>query len=209
MNKLRNFYVTWMASITVGLVLLVAAYAYWAEPRIAAALEQKQAVGDLLAMITSRPVILSAVLLVHWVLCKKLWCILHPELDFHGKWKGYTKYTQAHVGNPQLPEVIEQEVQIAQDCLRLRLMPSEGDDFVYRSRTIDVEEDGAMLIYAYLVNYTVPSSQRPNEAHGFEELSVVERDEKGRPIRLSGWFAHCARGQTPVLSGVVELERIK
>ncbi len=66
-----------------------------------------------------------------WLIRKKLWKLVHPELNFSGRWIGHTKYTHVRIGKTKkpVPFKTQQEVVIVQDCLSLRLLPSEGLDF--------------------------------------------------------------------------------
>ena len=160
---------------------------------------------------TNRVVIVIILAAAEWYVRKHLWRWkwFHSKLDFSGEWTGNTTYRHAQVGTvSNLPQEVPQTVTFEQDCLSIRLRPSEGKDFVFKSRCIDIQDNGSQLVYAYFVSYG-GAPNRPESAHGFEWLDVLSYDEEDRPAKLKGKFAHCADGQTPVLSGSVEMTRVK
>ena len=165
--------------------------------------------GKLASGLTSGTVVGLILAVGEWFIRTKLWKIWYPELDFSGKWTGYTKYTHVHIGKTKqpVPFATEQEVVIRQDCLSLRLVPSEGLDFKFKSRAINIQDDGAQLVYAYLVEYAAGIEDRPPEAYGYEWLDVVKTPEGKRSRVLNGKFGQCALGQKPVFSGEVHLFR--
>ncbi|MDB6124350.1 MAG: hypothetical protein JWQ71_3343 [Pedosphaera sp.] len=204
MNKLRDFYIKSLT--TVALVLAMIAY-------VVAAYAEKHAGENSWTVILAkafdwRPVLVAVIAIFEWLIRKKIWKWVHPELDFSGQWKGHTKYTHVRAGTGSVPFEVDQEVMIVQDCLNLRLLPSIGVNFRFSSRAIDIQNDGMQLVYAYHVEYAAGTPNRPLNAYGYEWLDVVNTPEGKRPQQLDGNFAHCAFDQTPVYSGEVHLVRI-
>lgn len=208
MRELRRFYVHWMSSA--GLVVALFAYlipTHFLPPLIGSG--SHGALVWVLEHITSRPAIVVLLWVADQVIRKHLWKILHPELNFSGRWIGYTRYTHVRMGvvEQEVPFETRQEVRIVQNCLDIRLVPSQGKDFTFRSLAIEILNDGAQLAYAYHVAYAQGVKDRPSEAYGYEWLDVVASPEGKRPHRLKGQFAQCALGQVPVFSGEVSLTR--
>jgi hypothetical protein len=203
-NKLRDFYIKSLT--TVALVLAMVAYV------VAAYAEKHAGEKSWTVMLAKafdwRPVLVAVIALFEWLIRKKIWKWAHPELDFSGEWKGHTTYTHVRVGSAPVPFTVDQEVILVQDCLNLRLLPSEGVNFRFSSRTIDIQNDGMQLVYAYHVEYKPGTPHRPLNAYGYEWLDVVQTPEGKRPEELNGNFAHCAFDQTPVYSGEVRLVRV-
>ena len=205
MNELRKFYVRTMGGVAVAIFLIALSMPKFGIPWL------QRALGNdhwLVWVITQRWFIVAILFGVELFIRKCLWRIVHPELDFSGKWRGYTKYLHARIGNAPVPFGFGQEVRIKQDCLSIQLEPSKGFDFTFKSRAIDIHEKEAKLVYAYHVRYSGESTYpRPDEAYGYEELEVVGDRKRGRPQQLEGWFAHCAIGKEPVYAGEVHLFR--
>jgi len=186
METLRKLYLGLLAPCVAGIVLVAPQYAFFEQ----------------------RWVILTALGVAGYLIQFHVWKWVRPDLDFSGKWIGGTSYDQVHIGNGSTGGGSGQTVAIKQSCLNLRLLPeSKGLDFTFKSRSIEIQDDGQQLAYSYHVIYEPGTPDRPPEAYGYEQLEVTRAGFRGRPLELKGWFAHCARGQTPVYSGTVFLVR--
>lgn len=185
MEALRKLYLGLLAPCVAGIVLIAPQYAFF---------EQRWG-------------ILAALGLAGYLIQFHVWKWMRPDLDFSGKWIGGTFYDKVHIGSGATGGT-GQTVVIKQSCLNLRLLPeSEGLDFTFKSRSIEIQDDGQQLAYSYHVVYKPGTLDRPSEAYGYEQLEVTKAGFRRRPLELKGWFAHCARGQTPVYSGTVFLVR--
>jgi hypothetical protein len=196
-----------MGAISIVLVIAAFIYSGIVEP----SLKKEYGVSGwpvkVASIVTHRAFVVILLAVCESLVRKWLWKVVHPELNFSGTWRGRTKYTNDRVTNAPVPFERDQIVVIEQDCLDLRLPPSTGRDFIFKSRTIDIQDDGVQLVYAYHVRYSANIEHHPPEAYGYEELEVVSPRENRRPLHLKGWFAHCAHGQEPVYSGEVTLKR--
>jgi hypothetical protein len=104
-----------------------------------------------------------------------------------------------------VPFETKHEVRIEQDCLSLRIAPTEAPEFVnWGSLALELAE-GDTLRYAYWVNYKDP--RFPEKAKGYEEMKVIKYDGGMRPLVMTGEFFHCAQGSAPVYSGIVTFTR--
>ncbi|WP_349027675.1 hypothetical protein [Methyloglobulus sp.] len=158
------------------------------------------------SFLTSRFVVLAAMVGGEILIRKYLWKIEHPELDFSGEWEGETVYKVAHIGVGPVPFSSHHKVKITQDCLSIKISPSTSESYVnWGSLALELE-GGDTLRYAYWVNYS-DSSKFPEKAKGYEEMKVTNRGEKDRPIQMTGEFHHCAQGMSPVYSGTVMFKR--
>jgi hypothetical protein len=208
-SELRKFYIKSMGALALGTALYVVFVMDRVLPFVHHHFPENELAAAAASALTSRITIVAILIAGELLIRKYLWRRFHPELDFSGRWAGETTYAidWTMSGAPE-GVIIAQEVQFEQDCLDLRLPPSVGDNFTFESRTIDIADRGARLVYAYHVRYRTNTRHRPDEAYGYEELAVVEL-EKGRPKALKGWFSHCMQGQKPVFTGDVQLVRQK
>lgn len=141
------------------------------------------------------------------VLIRKIgWKLENREFDFAGDWTGTSTYTHVHVGTGNVPFDSTHDVRIEQDALTFRLAPAPGSVYVnWNSLALELV-DKDTIRYAYRVRYSA-RDRFPEKANGYEEMRVTKRDQKNRPVELTGEFAHCAEGQVPVYSGTVKFMR--
>jgi hypothetical protein len=156
----------------------------------------------------SRPAIVGLLAAGVYLVRKVTWKIEKPELNLSGRWRGETAFTVVRSGSGAPGHVTTYDVSIEQDCLAIRIVPSRGDEFVnWGSLAIELS-DKDTLRYAYWVTYSDSSRFPEGSVVGYEEVRVTGRDDRGRPIELTGTFDHCARGQTPLYSGHVRFTRL-
>jgi len=173
---------------------------------------------DALGSLLSFGVIAGLFLLAEKQIRTRLWRLAYPELDLTGKWSGATRYEKRPI--PEIsgskddfvPFERPNDVLLEQDCLDISVAaavaPSSTGSWYSLASEFEVLKTGPTVRYAYRVDYG-GAAGFPHEAIGYETLSVVEPTLGVRPIRLSGSFSHCARGQTPVYSGSVAFSRIE
>ncbi|HEY2235044.1 MAG TPA: hypothetical protein VGK01_16355, partial [Candidatus Angelobacter sp.] len=144
-----------------------------------------------------------------WLIRTRLWKLEKPWLNFSGLWEGETKYQVMEKGSDKIdpqtfqPFSSKHEVKIEQDCFSISIKPTDKTFATWYSITMTVR-NAEEVAYAYEVKYADETPRFPAKAIGYEQMSVTLRKKgwfgirKDRPIRLSGTFAHCAEGQTPV-----------
>ena len=203
MKELLTYYSTRLVMLAVAVVMFALAVEEavpWLFPNIHSNIQRA------LEYLNHRVAIVFYMWLGEYLLRTKLWRIEKKELDFSGIWEATTTYTKEHIGFSTLPPSNQHEVNIVQDCLSIRIAPTTSTGFVnWGSLALEVAE-GDTLRYAYWVNYS-QSNLFPERAKGYEEMKVTKRDEKGRPILMTGEFFHCVQGLGPVYSGTVEFRR--
>lgn len=206
MNELHSYYKTRL----IGLAIVIALASFFLPSKIFPLLASK--FGDdhwvltAIGFLASRPAIVIYLATGEWFIRKRLWKIEKREFDFDGVWEGITTYSNAAIGHAKVPFTSEHQVRIEQDSIFLKIAPTEGNDYVNWGSLALQLVDKDTIIYAYWVKYGL-SEKFPEEARGLEEMHVTGRDEKGRPIKMTGTFAHCPEGQEPVYSGTVEFRR--
>lgn len=140
---------------------------------------------------------------------KHLWRLERKEFDFKDVWEATTFYTAAPIGVAPVPFKSSHKVRIEQDALFMKIAPTEGEHYINWGSLALQLIDKDKIVYAYWVKYR-NDERFPNEGitvKGLEEMDVTERDSDERPIRLTGNFAHCPEGQSPVYTGRVEFNR--
>ncbi len=209
MSELKNFYKKWLTTVALMIALGTYFMATFAVPALEQLYSRDHWSVTLSNFVTSRPALLVLIAVSEWLIRKKVWRWLHPELDFAGTWNGTSTYTHVHVGNGPVPREVTHEARIEQDCLSIRLIPAEGPNYTRFESTAVNLHDAHRLVYSYYVKYKDGVPNFPTETYGYEEMNPVgETDARGRPVKLNGWFAHCARpGQEPVYSGAVVFTR--
>ncbi|HEY2360540.1 MAG TPA: hypothetical protein VGK36_05460 [Candidatus Angelobacter sp.] len=152
-----------------------------------------------------------------WLIRTRLWKLEKPWLNFSGLWEGETKYQVMEKGSDKIdpqtfqPFSSKHEVKIEQDCFSISIKPTDKTFATWYSITMTVR-NAEEVAYAYEVKYADETPRFPAKAIGYEQMSVTLRKKgwfgirKDRPIRLSGTFAHCAEGQTPVYRGNVTFQ---
>lgn len=158
---------------------------------------------------TSQYVIVLLMSLGELFIRKVLWRIERRDLDFSGDWFGETTFKYCSDPGVPIPGPSTYKVRFEQDCTRFQLAPTEGELMnSWGSLAIELV-DKDMVRYAYWVRYA-DRNRFPEEAIGFEELQVVERDWLGRPIAINGAFWHCDRSDSiPQFRGSVKFSRSK
>ncbi|HEX8748074.1 MAG TPA: hypothetical protein VF717_12800 [Pyrinomonadaceae bacterium] len=209
MRELVNFYRTWLKWL-VGLIIAWLIFV----PTILAPFINKTIPPSYASslvwganMLSSKGFVVGMFVAGEFLIRKMVWKFWHPELDMEGVWKGVSTYTEKQPGGKlQPPEQSAHILRFEQDCLKFTMKPTTGKSFVnWGYHAINLVADEEAVKYAYWVNYSNPSF--PPSAIGYEELKVIEY-EKGRPVKLSGWFRHCINGEQPAYSGIVEFQRV-
>jgi hypothetical protein len=216
MSELRTYYVSRIRI----LVILIVAYALAVE-LVPGRLERTEIPAWtfwIAGHLNSGPVVGILFLLGEWLIRNKLWRVERPGLVFEGDWNATTTYEDAEKGPGivpmQLPHTAADHiVRFTQSCLHIGVAPSAADPFVaWHSVAADLASDDTKISvrYAYVVTYAQEMRLRgfPPEAIGYEAITAVESEGNGRPKKLAGTFAHCARGQYPVYRGTVTLTRV-
>jgi hypothetical protein len=209
MSELRKFYIKWLTSVALFLALGAQFVAATVIPWIGQVYSPNHWSVTALTFLVSRPVLFALIAAAEFIIRKKLWRWLHPEFDFCGMWDGVSTYTNVHVGPGPTPSPVKHDARIEQDCLSIRLIPAKADRFVRFESTAANLIEAHKLVYSYNVVYKGDDAF-PIETYGYEEMSPVEHDSKGRPQVLNGWFAHCVRPeQKAAYSGTVVFTRHK
>ena len=143
-----------------------------------------------------------------FIYTKWIWKIVTPTLNIDGNWWGYTEYKtierKSQNNQPNLPNKKPHFVIFRQSPFDLTVESSEGKDMVYwKADATRIYEDGR-IVMAYSVNRKNTDKGFPPETKGYEELSVVERNWFGFPIRLKGKFYHAAEPGKNLFSGETE-----
>ena len=101
------------------------------------------------------------------------------------------------------------QLNLMQDCLSCKLSPMAAEPYAvnWGSIALEIDTENEKISYAYYINYSSPYFPC-QKVKGLEELRVTGRDEKNRPLMLSGTFSHCAMGQKPVYKGKVRYNRL-
>jgi hypothetical protein len=206
MNELYTYYKTRL--IAWAIVIALAAFLLPAKvvPLIDGWIGKEHCGSILAGILASRPMIVLYLVVGEWFIRKRLWKIEKKEFDFDGLWKGVTTYSKVPIGYAEVPFTSEHQVRIEQNSVSLKIAPTEGNDYTNWGSLALQLVDKDTIIYAYWVKYG-KSDKFPEQARGLEEMHVTERDNKGRPVKMTGTFAHCPEGQEPVYSGTVEFWR--
>ena len=213
MEDLRRFYRIALRATAVSLAVLAALGAkHLAAIQIAGEADSLIAAGIRIAI--SGTVIGGTFWIAEWFIRTRAWKIFHPESDYDGYWSGTTTYTkleretEAVRRSDHLVHSVGHDVRIEQNCLGARLRPAKGQAFVkWESWALELLTKDK-LGYAYQVTYRREEKPRfPDSAYGYEEMTAVEHDQRGRPTGLQGSFWHCNDGEGPRYSGTVVFQR--
>jgi hypothetical protein len=222
MEELASYYrnrLKWWVGIVVTLAILyrqfLADVGIWSQAHVTSSVGQE----TILKGAKYGDSILVGILFLtgEWLIRTKLWKIERPSWNFSGTWEGATVYQTVEKSAPGTTTQVpfssgKHEILIEQDCLSISVAPKRTGPFInWSSKTMTVLTLGT-IGYAYEVNYN-DLNRFPATAIGYEELKVNQWKKRWygrrRPISLTGWFAHCARGQVPVYSGTVEFSLVK
>lgn len=215
-SKLARYYRSALSKFVWLIALLGAAVNLlisWASERFG----QDSVIADVAGSLLSFGVIASLFLFAEKKIRTRLWRLAYPEWDLSGKWSGETRYEKCFDLNISGPNDTFQpferpnDVILEQDCLEITVVaavsPTSRGSWYSLASEFEVLRTGPTVRYAYRVDYGgVPGF--PHEAVGYEILNVVEPILGKRPLRLSGSFSHCMRGQGPVYSGSVAFSRV-
>jgi hypothetical protein len=152
--------------------------------------------------------VLGALLLSGEMCIRKwLWRIEKPHLDFSGRWRGTTEYTEQWLdADGSIPDTAEHEIDIKQDCLGIAIEPTAAEAFTqWHSLICDLVPKG--IAYTYEVTYNNKLGL-PSKAQGYEVLIVVTSGKRRRPKLIAGDFHHLVSDDKPVFSGLAKFERI-
>lgn len=207
MEELHKYFTKRIVYLGVLVVLSALAIEKFLVPYIAGHFVENHALLVGLKYLTSKPSIVFIFTLGIYLIKEKLWKVEMRQYDFSGGWTGVTKFQDVVVGAKIQPFTTTYDINIQQDCLSIKILPSTGESFVnWGSLALDMP-DRDTLRYAYWVIYT-DRNRFPPKAIGYEEIKVTKRDERGRPIALTGVFYHCAQGQEPVYNGEIAFTKI-
>jgi len=200
MDKLRKFYSSWITHL-IGFTLAVAP----------SAIAKVNTVGwKKQTLILGLSVVIFIVF--DWVINKWGWIIFYPKYFFRGKWIGKTTYLK----NGK-PISIEHEIKIEQDCMSIKVIPSESlpntderESFVWQTIAMEIKDDKT-IEFLYQVDRSKRSKQNTT-TYGREVWKVVDYKYKklfGIPLfpfpsKMRGHFYQCIDGNKPVHEGDVE-----
>lgn len=208
MKELITFYKStlgWLAAAVVAVVLLVPRVAV---PFLISTYGRTHWSVTTANFVASRGFAVGVLVAGEWLIRKWLWKIVHPELNFSGKWTGRSSYEVAQIGGrADLPPDASHEIVFEQDAISFDMAPTDSDEYASWGAHAITLVDRHTVKYAYWVKYANKKPLFPERAIGYEELKVVDRGRRGRPIEMKGDFYHCAMGLSPVYSGSVRFER--
>ncbi len=207
MEQLKEYYrrrLTTLTGIIIGLVI------FDSSVFITNYLGKENWAKIIVSFLTNRYVLISIFIAGELTIRKFLWKLEKAKFDFDGIWEGETVYEKVHKGTMSVPHTSEHRIVLKQDCISLKLKVDEVKEHypTWGSKAINILGEDTIL-YAYFVNYRDKQNFPAREVLGYEELTVVERGTLQRPTKLNGFFAHCAQGQEPLLSGSVTFKRVK
>jgi hypothetical protein len=216
MDNLKDYYVNRIKE----LVVIIAMLSGTISSQVIPILTQEYA-SDSIIMWAIRVITSTAAFSALFIICEnfirnKLWKMENPEYDFSGKWVGTSIYEIVEGDGPP-PKPLVCELNVEQDCLSSKLSPVKGGPYAsnWGSIAFEIDLDKEGLSYAYYANglseayYPSCTNDRlpTQQIKGLEETKVIKRDEKKRPLELSGTFSHCAQGQKPLYRGTVNYKR--
>lgn len=214
METLRLYYRRRLQQLALGLAALAVLY-QTLRVNLAEAPDTPPFVN--LALRSLESALLAAVFLGgEWLIRTRLWKIERPNLDFSGDWDAVTTYTHVEKPGPSVPEgpltgqAARHDVTIEQDCLGISIAPTAGAYNNWYSLAMNILGD-RQVGYAYEVNYK-NNPAFPQKAIGYERMTVVRWEKKGllkkgRPLEMTGEFAHCVQPNEPAYRGTVVFTR--
>ena len=209
MNELHSYYRTRVTGLAVGIALAALLGPTVLYPWLVGLVGINHWLPQSMKVITSRLALVCYLAGGEWLIRKHLWRFERKEWDFKDVWEATTFYTNTPIGAAPVPFESSHKVRIEQDALFMKIAPTEGEHYINWGSLALQLIDKDKVVYAYWVKYR-NDERFPKEGitvKGLEEMDVTERDSDGRPIRLTGTFAHCPEGQSPVYTGRVEFNR--
>jgi len=207
-SELYTYYLKRFSALALGVALFAALVPSVVVPFISSNFGDESYLLVPIEWLSSRIALVVYLVAGEWLIRNRLWQFEMAEFDFQGVWNATTHYSNAALTLGRSHESFSSSHQaiITQDCVQIEISPTESGGYLnWGSSSIRIE-DRNTLIYSYWVNYQ-DDVRFPDRAQGVERLKVVKRDQKGRPIRMSGTFSHCAEGQSPIYYGRVEFEK--
>lgn len=208
MDKLNEFYKSQLRTLTIFLAALAIFIVKVIIPEVAKLFPSRGVEDLIFDSVAPGSILFGIVFLVSERFIRNYlwkWKFFHQDLDFSGEWLGTTYYAHLEVESPKVvkkdfsPFYSQHKINIEQDCIRIAIVPSPGNDFVNWGSIATALNDDGSLKFAYWVVYNDPR-KFPDQARGYEEMKVLKRIHK-KPILMSGFFSHCAEGQSPVYRG--------
>lgn len=210
MNRLQIFYRKWMQIIVIVIATIGVFIGRDVILYIETTLSKSLGLSILAKFLTSSIFFTILYFVFEYLVREHLWkiSIFNRDIDFSGKWLGWTFYTNLEIESSEVPQnsfkpfSSSHRVIIDQNCLNIKITPSPGSGYVkWGSIAIDITENKTLL-YAYEVTYQ-GDERLKDKALGYEEMDIIKtcsiKDK--HPILMSGSFYHCATGKRPIYRG--------
>jgi hypothetical protein len=143
----------------------------------------------------------------------KSWKRKYPQYDISGEWQDTTTYVECldHSGWSKITHKCESTVIFEQTCRCLKIIPSDGNGFMWKSIAVDWDNQDELNIL-YQVQYTgaLRGNGYPKNRIGYEAMHIDRTGltERQRPHIMRGRFQHCIDSDgKPMFSGDVVYER--
>ncbi len=208
MKELQDFYTSKMKTI----ILIVPTLCSIVISVIAAYIEQK-VVHFILMSITSSFFVGFVFYFGNKFIKNFWWMKSKKNLYFKGKWHAESTYfierkidddSKYSINSVENGQKEKHFVVIKQDCLKIQIMPSSGNDVfsTWESLSVNIisDQESPHIHILYKVEYIGVDDPI---MYGYEEMSVSEFDKKGYPCEMIGKFYHCALPNKNLLRGTV------
>ena len=145
----------------------------------------------------------------------KWWKKKFPQYDIDGEWDDNTVYTRQFTNNGAKKVTntsVPSPVRIYQTCTSIKIEPSVGQDFMWRSLMAEWDANEALMIF-YEVEYYSSLQQKngyPQNRRGYEYMTIDRSNSNmnKKPQKLVGQFWHCvANDGKPIYMGDVTYTR--
>ena len=168
----------------------------------------------LIDFIAPTSIVVTLYLIIINYINRKSWKKKFPHLDVSGEWLDTTTYTR-EIGKTGWKQINERDVpspvRINQTCLKIEILPSIGENFMWHSLLADWNDDNNLKIL-YEVEYygNLQGQGFPERRIGCESMYIYTNDfsENKRPYKMVGKFWHCiSYDGAPMYMGCVTYER--
>ncbi|MDR0917500.1 MAG: hypothetical protein LBN02_09990 [Oscillospiraceae bacterium] len=216
MNKLHKFY---QKGIVISFIIAFLVSYFAVTPIVKLILSRisdpaiSALISHLISMFIGNGVLLY---LFEKIVRTRVWRLFYPELCFDGKWSGSTTYTEKWTKTDgsfpiDSPLNEKEEIHIKQDCLSLKIVPSESDGFTWSSAFATLSDSGDLdILYEVTYKDKLKRQGYPSKLFGYEKMhvdrSVTAASKK--PLSMLGEFKHCLNPEAiAIFSGEVEYHR--